>query len=267
MKTIIAARGRRRARRRSVAGAAQAQRRSTPSRAKGFVQCGVNTGLAGFSPARQPGQLDAASTSISAAPSPRRCSATPTRSVHAAHRAAALHRAAVGRGRRAVAQHDLDAVARHRARPRLRRRQLLRRPGLHGAEEARTSTSAKELDGATVCVQPGTTTELNLADYFRANNMQLQAGGDRAARRGQRGLLRRPLRRLHHRRLGPRRDARHAGAEPGRPRHPARGDLQGAARPGRAPRRRRVGRHRALDALRHARGRGDRHHPAPMSTR
>ena len=32
-------------------------------------------------------------------------------------------------------------------------------------------TSALELDGATVCVQPGTTTELNLADYFRANDM------------------------------------------------------------------------------------------------
>jgi general L-amino acid transport system substrate-binding protein len=31
--------------------------------------------------------------------------------------------------------------------------------------------SALELDGASVCVQTGTTTELNLADYFRANNM------------------------------------------------------------------------------------------------
>ena len=31
--------------------------------------------------------------------------------------------------------------------------------------------SAKELNGATVCVAPGTTTELNLADYFRANKM------------------------------------------------------------------------------------------------
>jgi ABC-type amino acid transport substrate-binding protein len=29
--------------------------------------------------------------------------------------------------------------------------------------------SAKELDGAAVCIQSGTTTELNLADYFRAN--------------------------------------------------------------------------------------------------
>src|SRR6516165_10502058 len=32
--------------------------------------------------------------------------------------------------------------------------------------------SAKELNGATICVQPGTTTELNLADYFRANKME-----------------------------------------------------------------------------------------------
>jgi general L-amino acid transport system substrate-binding protein len=34
--------------------------------------------------------------------------------------------------------------------------------------------SAKELKGATVCVQPGTTTELNLADYFRANKMDFK---------------------------------------------------------------------------------------------
>jgi len=31
--------------------------------------------------------------------------------------------------------------------------------------------SAKELNGATVCVQTGTTTELNLADYFKATKM------------------------------------------------------------------------------------------------
>ena len=31
--------------------------------------------------------------------------------------------------------------------------------------------SALELDGAAVCVQPGTTTELNLADYFRKHDM------------------------------------------------------------------------------------------------
>ncbi|SBS24889.1 General L-amino acid-binding periplasmic protein AapJ precursor [Marinomonas spartinae] len=31
--------------------------------------------------------------------------------------------------------------------------------------------SAKDLDGATVCTQSGTTTELNMADFFRKNNM------------------------------------------------------------------------------------------------
>ena len=32
-------------------------------------------------------------------------------------------------------------------------------------------SSASELDGATVCIQTGTTTELNLADFFRVNNI------------------------------------------------------------------------------------------------
>ena len=35
-------------------------------------------------------------------------------------------------------------------------------------------SSAKELDGATVCIQTGTTTELNLADFFRSNNMNYE---------------------------------------------------------------------------------------------
>src|SRR6187397_2772408 len=35
--------------------------------------------------------------------------------------------------------------------------------------------SALELNGASICVQQGTTTELNLADYFRANKMKLKS--------------------------------------------------------------------------------------------
>ena len=35
-------------------------------------------------------------------------------------------------------------------------------------------SSATELDGATVCIQTGTTTELNLADYFRSNNISYE---------------------------------------------------------------------------------------------
>jgi general L-amino acid transport system substrate-binding protein len=35
-------------------------------------------------------------------------------------------------------------------------------------------TSATDLDGATVCIQTGTTTELNLADFFRVNSMSYE---------------------------------------------------------------------------------------------
>lgn len=35
--------------------------------------------------------------------------------------------------------------------------------------------SAKELDGASVCIQTGTTTELNLADYFRSSSMTFKS--------------------------------------------------------------------------------------------
>ncbi|MDC0919710.1 amino acid ABC transporter substrate-binding protein [Candidatus Thioglobus sp.] len=35
--------------------------------------------------------------------------------------------------------------------------------------------SVKGLDGASFCIQAGTTTELNLADYFRSNNMKFKA--------------------------------------------------------------------------------------------
>lgn len=35
-------------------------------------------------------------------------------------------------------------------------------------------TSATELDGASVCIQTGTTTELNLADFFRVNGMSYE---------------------------------------------------------------------------------------------
>ncbi|MCY4152979.1 MAG: amino acid ABC transporter substrate-binding protein [Aestuariivita sp.] len=35
-------------------------------------------------------------------------------------------------------------------------------------------SSAGDLDGATVCIQTGTTTELNLADFFRSNNISYE---------------------------------------------------------------------------------------------
>jgi len=46
--------------------------------------------------------------------------------------------------------------------------------------------SAKELDGATVCIQTGTTTELNLADFFKSNGISytpVTVGDDAEAQR------------------------------------------------------------------------------------
>jgi general L-amino acid transport system substrate-binding protein len=40
--------------------------------------------------------------------------------------------------------------------------------------KSRKVSSAVELDASTVCVQAATTTQLNLGDYFRANNMKYQ---------------------------------------------------------------------------------------------
>ena len=39
---------------------------------------------------------------------------------------------------------------------------------------ARNIATALELDGSKVCVQTGTTTELNLADFFKANGMKYE---------------------------------------------------------------------------------------------
>ena len=43
------------------------------------------------------------------------------------------------------------------------------------AKKSMNISSALELDGASVCIQTGTTTELNLADYFRSNGMTYEA--------------------------------------------------------------------------------------------
>jgi general L-amino acid transport system substrate-binding protein len=62
--------------------------------------------------------------------------------------------------------------------------------------------SALELSGATVCVQTGTTTELNLADYFRANKMELRPVTLEKVRGDDRRLCRRSLRCAERRRIG-----------------------------------------------------------------
>jgi hypothetical protein len=85
------------------------------------------------------------------------------------------------------------------ARPELRRRELLRRPGLHGPQVAR-----RDLRSGAVrrfgLHQTGTTTELNLPTTSRPTAWNTSPVVFEKLKKCQRGLRRRPLRRLHHRR-------------------------------------------------------------------
>ena len=119
--------------------------------------------------------------------------------------------------------------------------------------------SALELNGASVCVQQGTTTELNLADYFRANKMQLKtvtfATADEAVKAydaGRCDAYTTDASGLYAERL--------RLANPRRPHRSARDHLQGAARARRAPRRRSVVRYREVGTVRDDQRRGTRHH-------
>ena len=84
------------------------------------------------------------------------------------HRQGALYRPAVRGSGSALAQYHLDPDPGWVAGPHVRQGELLRRAGFL-VKRSLGVKSAKELDGAAVCIQSGTTTELNLADYFRAN--------------------------------------------------------------------------------------------------
>ena len=83
-----------------------------------------------------------------------------------------LHRAAVRRSRHAVPQHDLDPGPRGE-------RSGWNSPGVNYydgtgflVKKSAGVKTAKEMDGATICVQPGTSTELAINDYYRLNNMK-----------------------------------------------------------------------------------------------
>ena len=62
--------------------------------------------------------------------------------------------------------------------------------------------SALELNDASVCVQQGTTTELNLADYFRQNHMSLKSVTFATLDEAIKAYDSQPLRCLHHRFVG-----------------------------------------------------------------
>src|SRR4029078_7957333 len=139
-------------------------------KAKGFVQCAVNTGLAGFSFADSQGKWTGLDVDL--------CKAIAV---------AMFGDADKGKFKPTTAQQrfvalqsgEVDVITRNATQTLLRDTSLgfnIAGVNFYDGQGFMVPTktglkSARALGGATICVQPGTTTELNLADYFRKNKM------------------------------------------------------------------------------------------------
>ena len=142
-------------------------------KAKGHVQCGVNTGLAGFAAPNDQGQWTGFDVDLCRAVAAAifgdatKVNFTPT---NATERFTALQSG------------EIDLLSRNTTWTLSRDTKLgFNFAGVNyydgqgfmiNAKNLQGVNSALQLSGASVCVQGGTTTELNLADYFRANNME-----------------------------------------------------------------------------------------------
>jgi len=155
----------------AVSGVAHAGATLDAIKAKGFVQCGVSTGLAGFSSTNDKGQwigLDVDVCRAAAAAVFGDAGAVKYTPLTAKERFTALQSG------------EVDVLPRNTTWTLTRDSNL----GIHFAgvnyydgqgflvSKDLGVNSAAELDGAAVCIQAGTTSELNLADYFRTNGMK-----------------------------------------------------------------------------------------------
>ena len=142
-------------------------------KAKGFVQCGVSTGVPGFSFTDDKGDWQGFDPSVCQAVAAavfgdkNKVKFTPT----------------TGKTRfTALRSGEIDLLARNTTWTFSRDTDLqLTFVGVNYYDgqgfmvpKGLGVTSAKELDGASVCIQTGTTTELNLADYFRISGMSYE---------------------------------------------------------------------------------------------
>jgi general L-amino acid transport system substrate-binding protein len=142
-------------------------------RAKGFVQCGVHTGLIGFAAPNDDGEWEGFDVDLCRAVAAAvfgdggAVEFTPT---NATERFTALQSG------------EIDMLSRNTTWTLSRDTSLgFNFAGVNyydgqgfmiNAANLPGINSALQLSGAAICVQTGTTTELNLADYFRANNME-----------------------------------------------------------------------------------------------
>ena len=142
-------------------------------RSKGFVQCGVNTGIAGFSQPDSKGVWKGIDVDV--------CRAVAAAVFGDASRVRYTPLTAQQRFT-ALQSGEVDLLSRNTTWTITRDTSLgLNFVGVNYYDgqgfmvpKKLKVTGAKQLNGATVCVQPGTTTELNLSDYFRANRMSFK---------------------------------------------------------------------------------------------
>ena len=155
------------------AGAVHAQGTLEAVQKKGFVQCGVNVGLAGFSQPDSRGAWKGLDVDV--------CRAIAAAVFGDASKVRYTPTTAVQRFP-AIQSGEVDVLVRNTTWTVTRDTSLgLNFAGVNYYDgqgfmvpKKLNVKSAKQLNGATVCVQPGTTTELNLSDYFRANRMSFK---------------------------------------------------------------------------------------------
>ncbi|KAB2861609.1 MAG: amino acid ABC transporter substrate-binding protein [Bauldia sp.] len=156
-----------------AAGPALAGKDLDNIRKRGSLVCGVNTGLAGFSIADSQGRWNGIDVDV--------CRAIAAAIFGDANKVQFKPTSAQQRFT-ALQSGELDVLSRNTT-------WTLTRDAAQGMVFTGTTfydgqgfmvakklgvKSAQELNGATICVQPGTTTELNLADYFRSQKIDFK---------------------------------------------------------------------------------------------
>jgi general L-amino acid transport system substrate-binding protein len=156
-----------------MASAASAQATLNNVKQKGFLTCGSNTGLAGFGVPDAQGNWTGLDVDL--------CRAIAAAVFNDATKVRFIPLSAKDRFT-ALQSGEVDVLVRNTTWTMSRDTQLgLDFTGVNYYDgqgflvrKKLGVASAKELNGASVCTQQGTTTELNLADFFRANNLKYE---------------------------------------------------------------------------------------------
>ncbi|UVJ44908.1 amino acid ABC transporter substrate-binding protein [Pseudomonas sp. LS1212] len=154
-----------------VSGFAQAGATLDAVKKKGFIQCGVSDGLPGFSVPDSTGKLNGIDVDVCHAVAAAvfgDASKVKFSQLNAKERFTALQSGEVD-----VLSRNTTWTSSRDAGMGLMFAGVTYYDGVGFLVNKKLGvSSAKELDGATICIQAGTTTELNVSDFFRSNNLK-----------------------------------------------------------------------------------------------